>query len=499
MKVTQYQQNILASWSAMLLNIIIIFFLTPYLITEFGTYKYGIWLLINSLIGYLNFVELGINISTGRFVNIHIGKKEYKQASEVLSTTNFFYFVLPLVILPIFWFFSPEIINNFILSEELADDIFYAVFFTASTFLVNLASANIRVRLNTKHRFDVASLIDIINTLTRTLLIIHLLYTEQDFSLTIISIFTLMGAFIALLLSVILSMKYGEKIPFLLSNVKYKTLKVILAFSGWVLISNIGAISINYTDNIIISYFINVSEVAIYSIGFMLITHLLTILSKINQVKIPSITQQVARGDVRSLNKEFNSLLFYSGIVTIPAICTFMSLVTAFIFLWLGAEFSDSTLISQVLAIPIVFNVVMQGVGAALWAKNIVKTLAILKITVAILNVVLSISFIQYFEDKLLAIAIATSLVSVIENIIIIPILASREINVSFITSAKINAVFLLLAMTTYSFIQLLMPAQITNWLDLIYASILLFSVSMLIVGAVLHLTKNYLVLKINH
>jgi len=473
--VSQYHINIFTSWLAMALGIIVIFFLTPYFISTFGDYKYGIWLLINSLIGYVNLAEAGVNISTGRFVNIYVGQKEYKKATEILSTSLLFFLALPCVFLPLIAVFSPFLIDNFITTTALANDIHQAAVITSAVLFFNLISANIRIPLNVNSRFDLVSLVEIMSTLTRTVLILYFLSNKDTQTLTFISIATLAASLMSLLLSVFITRRYGKNISVSFSRAKYSAFIVIISFGGWVLLSNFGVMAINYSDNIIISYFIGVSDVAYYAIGFMLSKYIVSILSKISQVKTPKITQLIGSGSTAKLSQEYVEILTITGVFALPAVIVFLYQIESFIYLWMGKQYAISILIGVVLTIPCIFSFAMQGIGATLWAKGIVKTLGITKLCIAVANLLISISLVHILENQLLGIALGTAITSMIETLIILPFFARRVIGIKFRSMITVHILFVAFSLLLFLFFKSFYPLHSDTWGSLILNSLVLF------------------------
>ena len=492
---SQYHINLLTSWAALALGLIAVFYLTPYMITSFGNYKYGIWLLINSIVGYVNLAEAGVNISTGRFVNIHIGKNELKKASQVLSTSLMFFLILPFIVLPTIAFVSSIFIDDLLADMSIIDDAFLAIIITSATLFVNIIAANIRVPLNVNQRFDIISFIEIVNTITRTGLIIYFLSFENTRALTYISLATLLAALVTVGLSIFCVIRYGKKIPLRIKNIDLTIFRKIIGFGGWVLLGNFGVMSINYSDNIVISSFLGASEIVYFSIGFMLSKYMVSILSKISQIKIPIITQLIGSNDIPKLKDEFIEMLTMVGIFALPVVVVFCVQAEPFINLWMGAEYTSSALIGITLVIPAIFSFAVQGIGATLWAKGIVKTLGLVKVSIALLNVLLSIAFIHLIENQLYGIALGTAITSLIETLIIIPILARKEISITYRSIIRIHIIFAVFTYLLYLLINYAYPFVSDSWVMLIINSFIILLVGLMCAKIFFRLFNSFLIL----
>ena len=72
-RIRTYSQNIIFSYLGHAANILVVFFLSPFVINNLGDQAYGIWVMLAGITGYLGLVELGVRGSTGRFINYNIG------------------------------------------------------------------------------------------------------------------------------------------------------------------------------------------------------------------------------------------------------------------------------------------------------------------------------------------------------------------------------------------------------------------------------------------
>lgn len=476
-----YRRNLVFSWVSILFNMVVIFFLTPYLIKELGELKYGIWIVINSIVGYMSLAEAGVNITTGRFVNFHIGENDLGSASKIISTSTAFYVLLPIAAMPVIWI-SCSVLFDLNNSNQniFNDDTFFAIITTAAALFLNLLSSNTKIKLSVNLRFDIIALISIVEVTVRSLFIIYFLSYFAENTLLQISLATLASALSGLILSIFLSRIFGYDIPVTWVNVNRYSLRKIYSFSVWVLISNLGVMSISNTDNIIIAYYIGIEDVAIYATAFMLFTHLGTLLSKVNQIKIPTVTQALGARDRVKLNNEITGLRRLTGVLATPAIACFVVLVDPFIKLWLGDGFQRAILLSQVMAVALIMDISMQGIGAALWSKGIVKLLGLLKIGIAILNILISIYFMSFFDNKLLGIALATTVCRLLETSVIFPVLASRFLGISSLSINKANiAVLGCFVLLFVGFEVLGQVLTINSWLSFFAASLVFYSLGL--------------------
>ena len=68
--------GVLWNWVGVALNIAIGLLLSPYIIRKLGSERYGIWVLVFSLVEYLWFFDLGFNTSVTQFVAKYRARNE---------------------------------------------------------------------------------------------------------------------------------------------------------------------------------------------------------------------------------------------------------------------------------------------------------------------------------------------------------------------------------------------------------------------------------------
>ena len=61
--------NVLTNWVATAVNMVVPFFLTPFVVHHLGPLQYGIWILAVSIVSYLALLDLGLRSAVIRFVS----------------------------------------------------------------------------------------------------------------------------------------------------------------------------------------------------------------------------------------------------------------------------------------------------------------------------------------------------------------------------------------------------------------------------------------------
>jgi O-antigen/teichoic acid export membrane protein len=78
--------SLIANLSIKFINIVINFTLVPLLLTFLGAEKYGIWLTIYALVGWLTMFDLGLGNGLKLKLTEAFSKKKYREAKKLITT-----------------------------------------------------------------------------------------------------------------------------------------------------------------------------------------------------------------------------------------------------------------------------------------------------------------------------------------------------------------------------------------------------------------------------
>ncbi len=80
-----------ANWMAFATNLLVAFFLAPFLIRKLGDVQYGLWIFVESLLAYLTLFDLGLAASIVRYVARYEAKQETLARNKLINTALAFY------------------------------------------------------------------------------------------------------------------------------------------------------------------------------------------------------------------------------------------------------------------------------------------------------------------------------------------------------------------------------------------------------------------------
>ncbi|MGB0713960.1 MAG: lipopolysaccharide biosynthesis protein, partial [Gammaproteobacteria bacterium] len=163
-------RNVVSNWGGYVANILVAFFLSPYVVHTLGDVWYGVWTLLLSITGYMGLLEMGVVVTTGRMVYFHHGRKEHDKVSAISTLSLLFFLGVGLVLFTGSWIFRDELAQ---LIPDIPDDeralVGYAFAILSANVALGLINALFSVLLQAEDRFDLKNGTDVSVLLIRSI------------------------------------------------------------------------------------------------------------------------------------------------------------------------------------------------------------------------------------------------------------------------------------------------------------------------------------------
>ncbi len=433
-----FAKSLLSNWIGFGVNMLVAFFLTPFLVHSLGNVAYGVWVLLMSLTGYLGLIEMGVTVSAGRYINYHIGRGEEKELNKVVNTSLAFFTAISVLIVGvsvILGQFCSHIFTK--IPGLLTHQAGLVLFLMSINILLGLYSSMFSLLLTSKDRFDLKNISEIIVLGVRTAAIVWVL--TSGYGLVSLAIVTVGASMLGCLIQYMLARWKGTLICYGIQYLNRDTFKRIFNFGAWAFVNNVSSIIISSTDAIVIGALIGSKAITFYMIGFMLVDYALKFLISVVGVMIPEITKVAGRKDFATLQK---FMIDGSRIATFFAVPLFVGLIVFgrdFMVLWMGAEYYKSGWIVLILAISRFGHLANQSAGACLWGLGHVKTISKVSIAAAVCNLCLSIFFVMVMKWGIYGVALGTLLPMLAQDMVFMPIFACQKTRMKLTTYLRLT------------------------------------------------------------
>lgn len=336
-----------------ILTSIILFFQNKYFIQYMGIESLGIMKLFNQLLQYLNIVELGLGSASSFALYKPLIENDYKKVSIIISTIKEIYNKISLLLLGLGVLTTP-FLSYFIEIDNFTEDIyFYWIFYvinTASSYLyikyIILYTANQEfiytrfIQSTSKIFYQLLQIIFIIKYAS-LLIFIALLFLDN------------------LTQYIIFKIHYIKKYSYIYNTKeRYKGLYKDIKNLFW---HRIGGLVVFNTDLILISKFISLEVVGVYTnyqlIGYMILM-LTGVIVNVIKPKIGIFINKNNQQNIYFLFRETNTYFFLSALMF-----SYINYITVntFINLWLGEGLYFANLTVILICINIFINIFRGG------------------------------------------------------------------------------------------------------------------------------------------
>lgn len=94
-------QNITSNYLGFAIHTVVAVLLTPFLVHRLGDTQFGIWILVNTLVGHFQLLELGLMLSIVRYVAFHSARGETRTVESIVGSALAFLGVVSVVTVPV--------------------------------------------------------------------------------------------------------------------------------------------------------------------------------------------------------------------------------------------------------------------------------------------------------------------------------------------------------------------------------------------------------------
>ena len=258
-----------AFWNILsnVLNILLLFILTPIITKGLGDAQYGIYIILGTIGGALSIINLGLGEATLRYVAFYYSKNDNEGVNRVFNATLWLYSLLGIIVTSIF-FFIPEMIIRLLNLSELGSEGSLLIRLTLLLFFINFIYGCFTSVPQALQRYDIFSYIQIGQNGIRfiaNILVIFLGYGLKGLVIAQLSI-----GILSLFSVIIISKKL---LPFLMLYriPSQKDYKEIFSYGIFSFLSQIVGLVWQYCDNILLSIFIGPQAVSYFSIPMQVI------------------------------------------------------------------------------------------------------------------------------------------------------------------------------------------------------------------------------------
>lgn len=385
------------AYITMFLGNIISLFSTPFIVSKLGTSEFGIFNLVNSVISYMYIMDLGLSNAVIRYNSKYIGENNKEELKRLNGMFLLMYIIISIIttLVGIMLYFNfNKIFSNGLSLNEIE--------LTKKMLIVAIINVTIGFPLSvfngiiTAHeKYIYMKLVSLVRTILNPLVMVSVLFMGYR-ALGMVIMSTVINLFIGVV-NIIYCVK-DLKIKFIFKQFNFKEFKEIYMYSIYILIGVIAYKIYWSTDQFILGMFVSASSIGIYSVGSQLSSYFTSISNIISSMFLPRLTK------LSTINSDKDEML--NIIIKVSRIQYFIAMYILigfilvgkqFIKIWTGIEYIQAYYIALIIMIPQVISIIQMLFATTLEALNKHKVKSYIYMSVAILNLTITLMLVKPF------------------------------------------------------------------------------------------------------
>lgn len=396
--------------------IVISLLLTPFLINNLGIEGFGFWILILSILGWFNVIDLGFPAAVQRNIIFALESNDEHKLNVVFATSVVLFSLLGIASALLLISISNFAISIFG-SESESLSIVLTVF--ALKVFLDFFMNSFHGFYSAFLRYDIDSNITSLNVLIKSGVIV---VTVPFYGVWGAVFATIFADILTNTLKIYFAKKLYPPLSFNIKYFSYEEIRSLFAYSKHVIAAGIARTINLRADPFIVSKLLDLSAVATYGVANRLAMHVRAFVFTVNDMLTPIFIKKAAKNENMEniFHNAININFFTASLLFTPLII----LGHFFIILWVGDQFEESISIIYFIIFSFLCRVISSSINQILFAQAKHKLISIVSLIGAILNILLSIFFAQYYG--LVGVAIGTAIGFFISDVLLSLILLKR-------------------------------------------------------------------------
>lgn len=351
----RFATNLATSLGALVINVLIGLWYTPYLIRHLGVASYGIVPLTTQIVSYLAIITLALNSAVGRWITIALERREYDKANSFFNASFFgSLFLIAVLAVPAGLAASraPKLISVPTGQEIEAS---WLMGCTLAAFLLNTLLTPFGVATYCMNRFDLRNLVTITQQLVRVAAVaaFFVLLTPR---LRQVGLATVVATLVGGAMTLRLWRKLTPMLRLSFRGFHIKAVGKLISFGGWVAISQVGTLLFLAVDLLVVNRLFGPKAGGRYAAVMQWSVLLRMLAGTISGVFGPTILYLFARGDIDGLTSYVVRAVKFMGLLIALPIGLICGLSAPLLKTWLGPEFVDLAPLMSLMTIHLSVN-----------------------------------------------------------------------------------------------------------------------------------------------
>lgn len=411
--------NLICSISVLITNVIISFFLSPYIVKHIGVEANGFVTLANNFVTYANLIVTALNSMAARFITVEYVKKNYKKANLYYNSVFWGNLIVVAVLLLPATYFIVHLENMIDVSSNLIWDVKILFSFIFFNFFITTGAPNWECGTYISNRLDRQYIPNMIVAIFRCIFLFlifaicvpHVWYVGLSASIVTVIMLAVNG-YNTHKLTPELKVKIRQE-----RECSWKVIKELVGAGIWNSISSVGNILLSGLDLIICNVMLGATQMGILSLSKLLPNYMQQLSGAIQGAFAPELTINYATGNKEAVLSDISRAMKITSIIVTVPIMVIIIMGDKFFALWVPTQDAKLLQILSILSIlGYMFTSGTQILYNVFTTVNKVKTNSVAMLLSGMISTVITLFLINFTDKGIYAVAGVSTFVNLIRN-----------------------------------------------------------------------------------
>ncbi|MEE0919790.1 MAG: lipopolysaccharide biosynthesis protein [Lachnospiraceae bacterium] len=471
--------NVVSSLMVLVTNIIIGFWLSPFIVENIGVEANGFVTLANNFVTYANLIVNALNSMAARFITMEYVKKNYKKANAYYNSVFWGNLIIVAVLILPAVYLIVRLENIVDVPENILFDVKLLFSFIFFNFFLGTGLPNWNCGTFVSNRLDRDYIPSMCSSLFRcvflfstfTILTPKVYYVGMCASIITVVLIAIKGYNTHILTPELrIHLKKGERIC------SWQAIKELVGSGIWSTISNVGNMLLSGLDLIICNVFLGATAMGVLAVSKTIPSYMQQLSGSIRDAFVPEITINYAKGNKEAIEKDLDRAMKMTAVIMTIPIAIVIALGEEFFSLWVPSQDAKLLQVLSVLSIlGYMFTSGTQILYNVFGAVNRVKENAIAMILSGIVSCGLTLTLIVFTDLDIYAVAGVSTAVNLVRNMTFTLPATAKYLGFKwnkFFRQVAMTCVASVLLIAVFCGIKRLLPFG--NWFNFFFAGILM-------------------------
>lgn len=342
-------------------SMVLLFFLTPFIISKIGESQFGIYALVIGFTGSFGLLDLSLSSSFVKFISENYNRKEFERLNHTVNTGFLFYFVFSTLICSAGFLFTDKILSLINIPQDLYDIAKNAFYIALAVFFINNVFTIYASVLISIQKMFITSITSAVLGVFNFIFVIVLL--SIGYGLTAILVIQLIVAALNSAVLFLYSLKFIPELKVSFKMFSRKSLKEMTSFGLQMQVSKVASFASEKYEEFLLAAFSVLSSVTYYNIAQRLIRLGKLIPFQFVVQVAPVAAEFKAKDENEKLQRLFTDTTKYLSLVSLP-VFTYMFFFSDYMLeAWMGKDYEITVNIIRILSAASILNFILSAPG----------------------------------------------------------------------------------------------------------------------------------------